>query len=1383
MGKRIAKVISIILTISFVLSMFSAFSTNVFAETTNALKTKGGFLFFEAEDLKYDKGVLEEVKDKKLWSGGIALKAIVQETTAVPDDSPAHIDLSFTADVDGTYTLWSRNTGRLVDGSGHSCYMSIDNKPYTWTQLAGSPEAADWSKLATVTLKAGQESNIRFRVRQIQDIAYDAFLIVNNGYRPTDATAGLEGLLSVTPRPTPKPNKFETDKDYLVLEAENMEYNEDVLEVLRDNDASGRKALQVLTEDKVYPNSNQTADIDLSFIPNKTGIYYIWLRSKADPTLSSGNSVFYSSGKNGAYKYTMINGLPDEYQWTMLGTVVAAAGDIGYSRLIRRQRGYIALDKFIITNDVFFNPTGKDDVPAEDSLNITLPDDYPKPSVTPPPSHPMLMFTADDLETIKKNMESDEHKAAVEEFNHWKSQETDGILPDKPNATNYDVKPLAIIEAKAFDYALTGNVEQAKKAITAMKNYADTCTYTGILDYSREMGHVIFTLSEVYDWCYPVLTDEDKKELFKKGVALTAQTEMQFPPKAMGSVSGHGGEMQFMRDILALAIATSTEQRSFYDYVVGRLYSDFVPPRNYWFASQTHHQGNAYGLSTRFVPEIWAEWLINRMSGTSLFTPDMKGVAYRALYVRRPDGQLLREGDDFNEDSPKNLYANTIANTLFYVANYYKDPVLKREFLKDGGVDNFVYDAWSRTGVQFLIFNDPTIGTEKKETLPLTKYFGSPQGSMIARTGWNMGMDSPDVLAYMKIGELWGANHNHLDAGNFQIYYKGILASESGKYAGYGSEHDMQYHKASIAHNTLLIGSDSDPIGHQRTPGGEAVNFDVWMAEDNYVTGEVIGHEFGPQIQAPEYSYLAGDIAKAYTDNVKEALRSMLFMPLDNDEHPAAFIVFDKVETDKAGYKKSFMLHVQEEPSVSGNVSTIVRKEDGYNGKLVNQTLLPKEAKVEIIGGDGKEFMVGDKNIAWTDDMKTAKETAQESGWGRIEISPSNTKETDYFLNVMYVGDADKNDDVVSAELIETDKFVGAKIFNRVAMFGKDKARTKDKVEFTVSGDGEYKVNVAGLYEGTWSVKVNGQDMGNQISSKDGGIIYFTAPAGSYELTYVGDDANKTFEQGEIPYVEGITIFFNQNYLYSDVPPTIIDGRTLVPMRAISEAMNADVSWDEATATATVSTKTGKDDKEIKLTENQKTAYINGEAVELDVPAMILDGRFVLPVRFVTENLGAKVEWDAYAQRVEITAKTQAYKKWDFDNVIEVQEVVQSGDDGAGAVIQNSVDGLLSSRWAPQGKDGDAWGIYDLGTVYTLDKIKLAYLSGNTRTYYFDIEVSEDGENYTPVITGGKSSGTTNDFEDYDMKGVKARYVKYIGGGNSANLWNSMTEIVFIEKK
>lgn len=81
--------------------------------------------------------------------------------------------------------------------------------------------------------------------------------------------------------------------------------------------------------------------------------------------------------------------------------------------------------------------------------------------------------------------------------------------------------------------------------------------------------------------------------------------------------------------------------------------------------------------------------------------------------------------------------------------------------------------------------------------------------------------------------------------------------------------------------------------------------------------------------------------------------------------------------------------------------------------------------------------------------------------------------------------------------------------------------------------------------------------------------------------------------------------------------------RVLVPLRAIFEALNATVDYDSATKTITGN----QNGKIIILTVNDKIARVNGEKITLDVPATIIKGSTLVPVRFIGESLGATVNW------------------------------------------------------------------------------------------------------------------------------------------------------------
>ncbi|MBE7015862.1 MAG: hypothetical protein E7417_03455 [Ruminococcaceae bacterium] len=112
-----------------------------------------------------------------------------------------------------------------------------------------------------------------------------------------------------------------------------------------------------------------------------------------------------------------------------------------------------------------------------------------------------------------------------------------------------------------------------------------------------------------------------------------------------------------------------------------------------------------------------------------------------------------------------------------------------------------------------------------------------------------------------------------------------------------------------------------------------------------------------------------------------------------------------------------------------------------------------------------------------------------------------------------------------------------------------------------------------------------------------------------------------------------IKILVNGEKVTSDVPPVIIEDRTLVPVRAIFEALGAEVEWDDATKT--VISKLG--DSTVSMQIGNKDITVDGETKEIDVPAQIVNDRTLVPVRAVSESYGATVEWDADTKTVIIT--------------------------------------------------------------------------------------------------------------------------------------------------
>lgn len=101
-----------------------------------------------------------------------------------------------------------------------------------------------------------------------------------------------------------------------------------------------------------------------------------------------------------------------------------------------------------------------------------------------------------------------------------------------------------------------------------------------------------------------------------------------------------------------------------------------------------------------------------------------------------------------------------------------------------------------------------------------------------------------------------------------------------------------------------------------------------------------------------------------------------------------------------------------------------------------------------------------------------------------------------------------------------------------------------------------------------------------------------------------------------------------------DSPPVIENGRTLVPVRAVVEALEGNVDWDSTTKTATLTNSKGD---EVKLTINSNTAYYNGKAEELDAAPVIINERTMLPIRFVAESFGYTTDWNAADKSIVIS--------------------------------------------------------------------------------------------------------------------------------------------------
>ena len=131
---------------------------------------------------------------------------------------------------------------------------------------------------------------------------------------------------------------------------------------------------------------------------------------------------------------------------------------------------------------------------------------------------------------------------------------------------------------------------------------------------------------------------------------------------------------------------------------------------------------------------------------------------------------------------------------------------------------------------------------------------------------------------------------------------------------------------------------------------------------------------------------------------------------------------------------------------------------------------------------------------------------------------------------------------------------------------------------------------------------------------------------------------------------QDIIVTIDDEQLQTDQAPIIQNGRTLVPLRSIFEALGAEVSWYQSSG----SIYCYRNDASLSLTVNDHYAYINGSQVYIDQPPIIVNNRTLVPVRVVSEALGATVVWDNTDRTVTITSNDSytGVMRIDYENLL-----------------------------------------------------------------------------------------------------------------------------------
>ena len=688
---------------------------------------------------------------------------------------------------------------------------------------------------------------------------------------------------------------------------------------------------------------------------------------------------------------------------------------------------------------------------------------HPTPRILPPKGvHPRVFFTAEDLPRIRRNLTHRDHAAAYEKYLEVLSGSF--ALGDH---FEFSEAELTRVRYKALAYPLLDDAKAAREAIDAIFFMLRNLSISPRGDICRAFGAVMYTAACVYDWAYPLMTDGDRNELvYLCETVLGPNFEVGFPPEKQGMVTGHGCEAQLLRDWLSLGIAAYDEYPDIYEFVMGRLENEMLPAHNYFYQSGSHWQGSAYGPS-RYASTVVAEALIRGMTGgkQGLFDPMMGEASMTFLYYLRADGEPFRIGDDW-ADRDKAYLIGGYHSTAFYVANIYRNPILR----------SFAFEK-SRTpcdAAHVLLLDDPTVGYASRIGLPPIRYNGSPLGSYIAH-----GKSGASV--YLKVGESYSANHEFKDSGQFMLYYKGSLASAancyeyttaSGEKLFYGSTLDLQYNKSTVSNNCMLVYDPDETVsprwgnsGGQRADdlcNGENRDLNDWMRRPTFTWAKVLAHADGlAEDGSFGYCMLSGDHTNAYSDKVKSYRRTSLAAAGRSDERPMLLFVFDRLVVRDGALEKTWQMHTMGKYEITGR-RAVSRHADG--GVLVCDSLLPREAVLDVIGNENERFVVRGQNLAEKCDPE--RQPIREDGRGRLTVTPTDGKELNYFLAAMYVTDDGRSIET-KATLLEGDGYVGALLDGTLATFP---TGLEDLTSLSVSlPESETALYLTGLAPGLWS--------------------------------------------------------------------------------------------------------------------------------------------------------------------------------------------------------------------------------------------------------------------------------------------------------------------------
>lgn len=266
------------------------------------------------------------------------------------------------------------------------------------------------------------------------------------------------------------------------------------------------------------------------------------------------------------------------------------------------------------------------------------------------------------------------------------------------------------------------------------------------------------------------------------------------------------------------------------------------------------------------------------------------------------------------------------------------------------------------------------------------------------------------------------------------------------------------------------------------------------------------------------------------------------------------------------------------------------------------------------------------------------------------------------------------------------------------------------------------------------------------------------------------------------------TIYINGVKQIYDQPPVIQNGRTLVPLRGIFEKLGATVNWHQNTQTITAE----KEGVFVWLKLGSKNVLVNNESKTIDVPAQAINGRTLVPLRFVSEVFGAKVSWNSSTNRIDINydGVTPAKQmKVHYIDVGQGDSIYIKGPEGEDILIDGGGKGkgdeVISYLQSQKVDDIEIMisthpdadhigGLDEVLEAYKVESVYAPQVSHTTQAYEdFLLAVKNEGLTIKPVKTGVM----------LNVKGVSAKFIApYREYGTNLNDWSAVLHVTYNQK-